>query len=478
MQHERGPRKPKIKESIDSSSSVAASEKSASSSASSSNLSPPIHQSHLHHSTGLPVSFNHSQLAAAAAFSRSPFSTPFSFASLDHQRASSSNGKVIPQHLSSSSSEPSSSTDSIYGVKDHCSLLECQAAAAAAAAAAMSTSIATGASASSSSTASSASASAAAAATAPLLPFDFNAAAQNNPGLLQMLLNAEKSQDLLWNLRYNSNAAAVAAQALINSHSAFAGASSAGATATFPRLIESTTSLPFHLPVSSGAVNGSTPHSLLASLPPVRDMLTGATGTSSGGPQDTSTISSLMRNENQSSSSRPNSAASAVTTNGSVTPTISSGLNVTLSGMSCGKFTSSTHNQPWDSSHEVTARLLFMVIRWIKSLPTFKTLSKKDQIILLEDAWKDLFLVNMAQWSVSLEASSLLMPGSPAYLTRAIANQKGNESSAMATDLAYIQEIMKRFRQLSPDGTECSCLKAVILFKPGETLHFSACGCV
>lgn len=422
MQHERGPRKPKIKESTGSSSSVAASEKSASSSASSSNLSPPIHQTHLHHSTGLPVSFSHTQLAAATAFSRTGFNPPFSFA-IDHR-------SKVPPLSNSSSSEPSSSTDSLYGGgKEHCSLLDCQASAM---------------SASGPSTG------------PPLLSFDLGAAAaaatassaQANPGLLQMLLNAEKSQDLLWNLRYSGNAAAAAA-ALMNSHG----------FPCLPRLMESSTltsSLPFPLPV-----NGNASSSVLGSLPPVRDTLpANQEGTSA-------------RNENQSSSSRPNSAASVVTTNGSTTPTPSN-INVSLPAIGCSKFTGGPGGpgqgqaQPWDSSHEVTARLLFMVIRWIKSLPTFKTLSKKDQIILLEDAWKDLFLVNMAQWSVSFEITSPLMPGTPAYLSRAIANQKGNETSTMTTDLAYIQEIMKRFRQLSPDGTECSCLKAVILFKPGK----------
>ncbi len=33
-----------------------------------------------------------------------------------------------------------------------------------------------------------------------------------------------------------------------------------------------------------------------------------------------------------------------------------------------------------------------------------------------------------------------------------------------------MMEIMSRFRQLSPDGTECGCLKAIVLFKPGEIL--------
>ena len=110
-----------------------------------------------------------------------------------------------------------------------------------------------------------------------------------------------------------------------------------------------------------------------------------------------------------------------------------------------------------------------MVIRWIKSLPTFRTLSKKDQLLLLEDSWKDLFLVNMAQWAVTFDLSAPIATGSPQHLSHAISQAKVNEGTtpAMAADVQYIQEILRRFRQLSPDNTECSCLKAIILFKPG-----------
>lgn len=79
----------------------------------------------------------------------------------------------------------------------------------------------------------------------------------------------------------------------------------------------------------------------------------------------------------------------------------------------------------------------------------------------------------MAQWSVTFDlVSPATLSGSPSYLSRVLSHQKGlaSESPAVSADVQYIQEIMRRFRQLSPDGTECSCLKAVILFKPGTWL--------
>ena len=35
-------------------------------------------------------------------------------------------------------------------------------------------------------------------------------------------------------------------------------------------------------------------------------------------------------------------------------------------------------------------------------------------------------------------------------------------------DNLHFQEIMSRFRQIFPDGTECGCLKTIVLFKPGN----------
>ncbi|XP_067123771.1 nuclear receptor subfamily 2 group E member 1-like [Centruroides vittatus] len=110
----------------------------------------------------------------------------------------------------------------------------------------------------------------------------------------------------------------------------------------------------------------------------------------------------------------------------------------------------------WESLQEITARLLFMVVRWVKCLPTFQTLSKCDQVTLLEECWKDLFLLNMAQCSVTLDLLNTL-PTSKS-------SQESKDNHPM--DRHYIQEVLRRFRQLSPDCTECCCLKAVVLFRP------------
>ncbi|XP_028969076.1 photoreceptor-specific nuclear receptor-like [Galendromus occidentalis] len=107
------------------------------------------------------------------------------------------------------------------------------------------------------------------------------------------------------------------------------------------------------------------------------------------------------------------------------------------------------------TTQEITARLLFMVIRWVKCLPTFQTLSRGDQVCLLEESWRDLFLLYMSHWS----------PG----VGDAVSPAAVHHDELNPIEIHYVQDVMRRLRQLSPDDTECSCLKAIVLFKP-ETM--------
>lgn len=59
-------------------------------------------------------------------------------------------------------------------------------------------------------------------------------------------------------------------------------------------------------------------------------------------------------------------------------------------------------------SQETTARLLFMAVRWVRCLAPFQTLSKHDQLLLLQESWKELFLLHLAQWSIPWDLSALL----------------------------------------------------------------------
>ncbi|XP_063237886.1 protein dissatisfaction-like [Bacillus rossius redtenbacheri] len=112
----------------------------------------------------------------------------------------------------------------------------------------------------------------------------------------------------------------------------------------------------------------------------------------------------------------------------------------------------------WEVLQETTARLLFMAVRWVRCLAPFQTLSKRDQLLLLQESWKELFLLHLAQWSIPWDLSSLLGCSK--------ARDRLPHDDLTNYEIKTIQEIMGRFRQLSPDGSECGCMKAVILFTP------------
>ncbi|XP_050436472.1 protein dissatisfaction [Adelges cooleyi] len=113
----------------------------------------------------------------------------------------------------------------------------------------------------------------------------------------------------------------------------------------------------------------------------------------------------------------------------------------------------------WEVLQETTARLLFMAVRWVRCLAPFQTLSKHDQLLLLQESWKELFLLHLAQWSIPWDLSPLLNSEKARERLPADDHKVNNE-------MKIIQEILARFRQLSPDGSECGCMKAVILFTP------------
>ncbi|XP_012286480.1 nuclear receptor subfamily 2 group E member 1 [Orussus abietinus] len=115
----------------------------------------------------------------------------------------------------------------------------------------------------------------------------------------------------------------------------------------------------------------------------------------------------------------------------------------------------------WEVLQETTARLLFMSVRWVRCLGPFQTLSKEDQLLLLQQAWTQLFLLHLAQWSISWDITGLFEGEQ--------VRERLPPDAESRLELATIQKIMCRFRQLSLDGGECGCLKAIVLFTPETT---------
>ncbi|XP_058278396.1 photoreceptor-specific nuclear receptor isoform X3 [Hirundo rustica] len=111
-----------------------------------------------------------------------------------------------------------------------------------------------------------------------------------------------------------------------------------------------------------------------------------------------------------------------------------------------------------ENIYETSARLLFMAVKWAKNLPVFSNLPFRDQVILLEEAWSELFLLCAIQWSMPLETCPLL----------AVPEPTPGKLLPATLDVRALQETLGRFKALAVDPTEFACMKAVVLFKPGE----------
>ncbi|KAL5289624.1 tll family protein [Megaselia abdita] len=111
-----------------------------------------------------------------------------------------------------------------------------------------------------------------------------------------------------------------------------------------------------------------------------------------------------------------------------------------------------------DHIKETAAEHLFKSVNWIKNFEKFTNLLMSDQLILIEDSWKDLFIVAMAQHLYNVNFSQLLY----AYETECN-NQE--YSSIVAKEVKCFQEIVNQLVLLRVDFAEFNYLRSLLLFK-------------
>ncbi|XP_071167327.1 photoreceptor-specific nuclear receptor-like isoform X1 [Mytilus edulis] len=110
-----------------------------------------------------------------------------------------------------------------------------------------------------------------------------------------------------------------------------------------------------------------------------------------------------------------------------------------------------------ETVYECSARLLFMAVRWTKNLPSFANLPFRDQVILLEESWSEIFLLCAIQWSMPMDSSPLLV---------AQDHEQQPNGKTGPTDIRILKDVFARFKSVQVDPAEFACMKAVALFKP------------
>ena len=82
------------------------------------------------------------------------------------------------------------------------------------------------------------------------------------------------------------------------------------------------------------------------------------------------------------------------------------------------------------------------------------------QVILLEEAWSELFLLCAIQWSMPME-------GCPLFAVPELPAPPPAKATPLA-DMRTLQDVVSRFKAVQVDPAEFACLKAIVLFKSGE----------
>ncbi|EDS45680.1 conserved hypothetical protein [Culex quinquefasciatus] len=117
-----------------------------------------------------------------------------------------------------------------------------------------------------------------------------------------------------------------------------------------------------------------------------------------------------------------------------------------------------------ETIYETSARLLFMAVKWAKNLPSFASLTFRDQVILLEESWAELFLLNAIQWCMPIETSACTLFSLNEHCS-SVNNSGIFKPGQLAQDLRVLNDTLCRFKSVMVDPAEFACMKAIVLFR-------------
>lgn len=91
-----------------------------------------------------------------------------------------------------------------------------------------------------------------------------------------------------------------------------------------------------------------------------------------------------------------------------------------------------------------------MNVKWAKNVPAFTSLSLSDRLLLLEESWRDLFVIGSAQFLYPLDLKILI---------------DGKNKGMTVKDVDIFEGSLMEITKIRPDANEYSCLRAIVLFK-------------
>lgn len=103
---------------------------------------------------------------------------------------------------------------------------------------------------------------------------------------------------------------------------------------------------------------------------------------------------------------------------------------------------------------------LASLISWTKMIPQFDTLKTDDRVYLVQSAWNEITIADIAHRSLEYEDMLLITK-----------NERLTRSQALSTNVEIIfervvTELVQKMKEMKLDRTELGCLKAIVLYNP------------
>lgn len=86
-------------------------------------------------------------------------------------------------------------------------------------------------------------------------------------------------------------------------------------------------------------------------------------------------------------------------------------------------------------------------------------------MILLEESWAELFLLNAIQWCMPLDPSNCPLFSVTEHCNNISGNTNSVSKQELALDIRVLHDTLCRFKAILVDPAEFACLKAIVLFR-------------
>jgi retinoid X receptor gamma len=117
------------------------------------------------------------------------------------------------------------------------------------------------------------------------------------------------------------------------------------------------------------------------------------------------------------------------------------------------------HEQHMNGGNYVTDYLASL-IAWTKMIPQFDSLKTDDRVYLVQSAWNEITIADIAHRS--LDYDDMLLVNKHETLTR----QQAIQTSVEIIFERVVTELVQKMKEMKLDKTELGCLKAIVLYNP------------